>query len=481
MVKSNPHYGADYFIELAHFIRTQIFGKDVRESLAKLAEYVGSEHDYTDQELEKGLQKFADLEAELNNLLKNVTDGDDLSEVIDARLSAKYGFFDTLKKRFDHMENLSVNIADNAMIGQDVHTDNVVKLNEIRNNLDQSKFNLTFITDVHYARISNAPKQLNNFTLNHLNNALYLDGAVDAIVFGGDNIDGGTLNKTEMLKEQEEFGRKALFSSGEKSDKFILKGNHDDASMTLKAYQNGNYDYLKWLSDNLGFTLTTPETITDDELKKYYQTQELLFDEHRQAGSLYFYKDYPDKKTRLIGLNSNDDPVITNEDGTPKYPGLQNMGYQEPQIDWLANTALQKVPSDYVVVIVGHIPPAATGSDEHNQELVNQIINAFQNGTAGTATSDAADWKVNVAYDFSQQGSRDVAAYLNGHLHQEYLTKNLGFDVVSVTSSINATSDNTGAADNPDTDGWQVLTVDPENRKIILTGFGRGTDREATY
>ncbi|OIM96551.1 hypothetical protein BIY40_00445 [Pediococcus acidilactici] len=38
-----------------------------------------------------------------------------------------------------------------------------------------------------------------------------------------------------------------------------------------------------------------------------------------------------------------------------KYPGLIYMGYQEKQIDWLANVALQNVPEDYTTVIVGHI------------------------------------------------------------------------------------------------------------------------------
>lgn len=425
--------------------------------------------------------KMSDYDDRFANQIKNATDSNsDLSEVVDARLSSKYGQFSTINKRMENVEALAANLDGNSVIGGTVADSNVSTLETLKKGIDQTKFNLVFITDVHYGRWNSSPTRLNNFTLAHLNNALYLDGKVDAIVFGGDNIDGWTMNKAEMVKEQEEFGKKALFSSNGNSDKFILKGNHDDASGNLYQYQNGDFDYLKWLDGSLGYSADAPKIISDSELKTAYHTNDLIFNEKRNGDSLYFYKDYPNKKVRLIGLNSNDDPDLSNSDGTPKYLGLKTMGYQQTQLDWLANTALQNVPSDYLVLIVGHIPATSLGADAVNQNLVNQIINSFQSGDSGTASGSTTDWEVNVNYDFTSQGERTVVAYVNGHLHAEYLTQNLGFDSVSITSSINSGTDSSTATGD-DTDGWDVLTIDTSQKKIVLTGFGRATNRKATY
>ncbi|MFP7153830.1 BppU family phage baseplate upper protein [Weissella paramesenteroides] len=377
--------------------------------------------------------------------------------------------------------NFETNLEGKAVIGGLTDSKEISKLEQLKSKIDHADFNLVFITDVHYGRWDSSPNRLNNFTLKHLNNALYMNGVVDVIVYGGDNIDGWTRNRAAMLNEQHEFGRKALFGRNNGADKFILKGNHDDASGNIYQYKNGDFAYLNWLDGNLGYSSAVPKIITDDELKWAYKTKEKMFGESRNGDSFYFYKDYPDKKIRLVGLNSNDTPTVLDSNGYPKYIGLINVGFQQEQLNWLANIALKNIPEDYATLIVSHVPPTSLSSDSHNQNLVNQIINDFKTGKKNSVTSAEEDWQVNVNYDFSGQGERDVIAYVSGHLHEEFLVTTPGFNSISVTSSINSGADSAAASNAPDTDGWSIISVNKTNRHINIFGFDRGTDRTTDY
>lgn len=405
-------------------------------------------------------------------------------EIEQARRTADGKVYQTIGKRLDNMPtkaDLDINLAADSVISGEVSDEDKANLYAIKKSLDPSKFNLLFLTDAHYGKWGSAPERANNTSIHHLANALYLDDSVDVIVAGGDNIDGWTDSLAGLLNEHNEFARELLFGGGNHADRFTLKGNHDDGSGRVLQYIEGDYDYIKWRDGALGYSAAMPTVISDDQLKQLYHTGDLLFDEKRVADSLYFYKDYPDKKVRLIGLDSNDGPEVLDEKGLPKYLDIHHMGYQQAQIDWLANTALMGVPDDYVVMVVGHIPASAAGSDQNNQTIINQILNAFQSGQAVHVMSTDVDWPVDVSADYSAQGSRTVVAYVNGHLHQEYLTQDLGFPSVSVTSSINDGVDGTPYDGKTNIDGWDVISIDRDNARINITGFGRAKNRSAQY
>lgn len=406
---------------------------------------------------------------------------DDYAATVQDSIDKAQKIHDQIVEYTNLINSSTIDQEDTALIGGAVFDEDLLNLNQIRSKLDKSKFNLVFITDVHYGKWSVAPEKLNNFTIQHLNNALYLDGFVDTIVFGGDNIDGWTRNKQEILNENLEFSRKALFGSKNVSDKFILKGNHDDASGNIYQYKNGDFAYLNWLDGNLGYSSAVPKIITDDELKEAYKTEEKMFGESRNGDSLYFYKDYEDKKIRLIGLNSNDTPTILDTSGMPKFIGLTNVGFKQNQVDWLANTALKNIPENYDVLIVSHVPATSIGPDSHNQDLVNKILNAFISGEDGNVQNTDPDWGVNVSYNFSQQGPRNMIGYINGHLHQEFLEKTPGFNSISILSSINASADGVTSGSPVNTDGWSVISVDKNSRKVDIIGFGRATNRTTSY
>ncbi|MGK4034839.1 metallophosphoesterase family protein, partial [Pediococcus acidilactici] len=341
-------------------------------------------------------------------------------------------------------------------------------IENLRAGIDDSLFNFVFITDTHYGRWDQVytDNLENTLGIDNLNTALAMDGAVDAIISGGDNIDGWTDELDEMLYETKEYATDALFETDNKSDKFILKGNHDDASGRL----------LDWYRGNRGLAYdSAPAVIKNQQIRDAYCNAELLFDEKRQDDSNYFYKDYPDKKIRLIGLDSNDTPDdILADDGAPKYYGIGHMGFQETQLKWLAEIALKNVPEDYTTVIVAHIQAEdlSNGKDEfyYNQDCLQQIINDFMQGKSSVISSDVKDWEVDIQTDFTSQGPRMFAGYIHGHQHKEVYNSDLGFNNIGITCAVD-----------PETTAWNIITIDTTNHKVILKGFGRATNRKFDY
>ena len=374
----------------------------------------------------------------------------------------------------DALEKLKgdIIVGDNITIGKQVNNNNQSAIENIKSLVDPTLFNFVFFTDCHYDKYDDP----NRTGLDRLNNALLMDGSVDAIIAGGDNISGGTALYEILLSQHREFNNDMFFYHDEGSDKFILKGNHDDGSGRQVGYRK---------TGDKEFANTTP--IPDEDLKRMYNNSSLLNGEKRDGNSNYFYKDYPDKKIRLVGLDSNDTPdTILNSDGSLKYPGLVYMGYRQEQINWLANTALQNVPEDYTTIIVGHVhADARTGAsvDEgdiysdhyYNINLVDQVISDFMHGTSSNLTSTTKNWEVSVKTDFTSQGKRIMAGYIHGHQHQDNYTSDLGFNNIGITCSIS------GDRNHPDDDGWVVVSVNPTKQTIQLRGFGRAETRSFNF
>ncbi|WP_347921089.1 BppU family phage baseplate upper protein [Pediococcus acidilactici] len=367
-------------------------------------------------------------------------------------------------------------VDDTIIVGKPVSAKNKSALDNLKASIDESKFNMVFITDTHYAQQSELDDYAPGYAVDHLNNALYLDDSVDVIAAGGDNIDGHNNSYPGILNDQKKFAIELLYGSNNHADKFALNGNHDDGSWRLYAYRDGNLTYQN----------STPETIPFAQFRADYQNADLLFEEHRNGDSNYFYKDYPEKKVRLIGLDSNDTPEDKlTSDGGLKYVGINYMGYRQEQLDWIANTALQNVPENYTTIIIGHCGADPTPYDDDlsdpthghhtNQAQLNQIINNFIKGTSETITNNVKDFEINVKTDFTSQGPRVMAGYIHGHDHKENYSTTVGFNSIGV---INSFGPSWRYGDN---DGWNLITLDAENHKLIFKGFGLATNRTIVY
>ncbi len=371
-----------------------------------------------------------------------------------------------------------VPVDDSIIIGGPISADEKNALDKLRSTVDTSKFNLLFLNDPHYGMQSDLTNYGPRYGINHLNTALYLDDLVNVIVSGGDNIDGHLDSYAGLMSDEKNYALEFIYGSPNHADKFALRGNHDDGTLRLRNYRKGiqpSPDYF-------------PETISRDEFNSHFQNGQLLFGEQRQEGGSYFYKDYPDFKVRLIGLDSNDTPEdLKASDGGVKYPGIDYMGYGQKQMDWLANVALQNVPEDYVTIIMAHVQATPGQYDDDltdpmqshytNQKQVNQIINDFKNGQSSVITNNVKDWEINVKTNFAQQGKRDMAAWIHGHLHYEESTTSNGFNDISCISSIPYTGFDNGSKNG----GWSLFTLDRDNRKLKITGYGMATNRTFSY
>ncbi|QHM59384.1 hypothetical protein C7M46_00027 [Pediococcus pentosaceus] len=373
-----------------------------------------------------------------------------------------------------------VPVDDSIIVGKKVSLSSRNSMNTIKSTIDANKFNLLFFNDPHYGMRSGVKHYGPLYGIDRLNEALYMDDSVDAIVAGGDNIDGHLDSTDGLLNDEQNFALELLFGSRNHADKFALKGNHDDGTLRLRNYRIGiqpSPDYF-------------PTTISSDQFKQHFMTENLLFNEHRNKNSTYFYKDYPDKKVRLIGLDSNDSPEdIKLSDGGVKYIGINNMGYRQDQLDWLANIALQNIPEDYATIVVVHAQATPTENDDTdlsngmighhtNQAQVNQILNDFKNGQSSVVTNSVKDWEVNVKTNFVTQGKRDLVAWIHGHLHYEEYTTSNGFNDISCIAAIGT---NTPDKWDETEGGWTLFTLDKTNRKLTTTGYGLATKRTFTY
>ncbi|MDY8106047.1 hypothetical protein [Pediococcus pentosaceus] len=367
-------------------------------------------------------------------------------------------------------------VDDTIIVGEPVSAGNKTALDNLKTSIDENKFNMVFITDTHYAQQSELDNYAPGYAVDHLNHALYLDDNVDVIIAGGDNIDGHNNSYPGILNDQKKFAIELLYGSNNHADKFALKGNHDDGSWRLYAYREGNLTYQN----------STPETIPFAQFRTDYQNADLLFEEHRNGDSNYFYKDYPEKKVRIVGLDSNDTPEDKlTSDGGLKYVGINYMGYRQAQLDWIANTALQNVPENYTTIIIGHCGADPTPYDDDlsdlthghhtNQAQLNKIINNFIKGTSETVTNNVKDFEINVKTDFTAQGPRVMAGYIHGHDHKENYSTTVGFNSIGV---INSFGPSWRYGDN---DGWNLITLDTQNHQLIFKGFGLATNRTIVY
>lgn len=354
-----------------------------------------------------------------------------------------------------------------------------VSLGTAQNAMDTDKFNLVFGTDHHYDIATtynpfggDSTANIGDMWESGLRKVLNMTSLTnaDAIVFGGDNIDEPAvddvkLEKRMMLKELGDFLDVA--STSAENPVFLLKGNHDP-----------NYDHSA--SD-----LTLANVITDKELTLAYQKNVAGYGESRSNGSNYFYKDFPDKKVRLIGLNSYDLPETVTSDGKLVYDQFTTSGFQQNQISWLATDALN-VPDGYTVIIAMHHPvDGIFYSDPKviNHDVVKQILTDFESGAgAKTLTGSTAGVPVSVTYNFPSAGK--IAAVLSGHRHMDSNVTVAGVNYVETRCSLTV-GDNMikksrwGYFGTPLEDAFDIVTINTDNRTINFKRCGAGSEDNA--
>lgn len=331
---------------------------------------------------------------------------------------------------------------------------------------------ILFITDTHYASGGYSNPTLTIRSIDHMRNAAYLTHKIpiDLIIHGGDLTDGDS-PKSQILDDQLEAASNLYRDSV--APIFFVNGNHDDASLYALHHDGSRFDNILTPDDR--YSILRDFIGPDFQMHSGYENR------------LYGLMDFTKQKIRVICLNVFENPYTQNADGTIKYPSHTTTAVMQDQLDWLANVALQVPDDDWAVLIFSHFRYAVSlnsGYKNINFNLLQGMINAFKNGTKFSDKGTTKDYEASVSVDFTGH-PHDVIANIHGHGHYDGKWTDNGIPLIQTLDCL-ARNDYPGTMpDRPypalQEDAWDVFTINRSKRKIYVTRFGAGSDREFSY
>lgn len=353
---------------------------------------------------------------------------------------------------------------------------------------------IPFITDSHYATDTFAYDDIDHYlrSANHVRNVAELTYKVDcdAIVGGGDFVDGGTTKEVNMANMRTVVSMFGLA----KCPFFLCLGNHDDNSWgdgrqgraTTSVYKVPNA-YQKKSTDkswhgNMGYVIKPPE------MYELITRPSTIWDikENPDDKKGYFYYDVPGKKLRIIILNPQDVPYTYDTDGTIKYQTINVAGYRQPQLNWFKETLLS-VPEGYHIACFQHMQwgkryNANAEYYPYNWETVDGLITAYHDGgTFSREYTDNPDFKSSITATFSK--GRPIALLAHGHHHRDKLSTSGG--ITNVATGCSAARPKKEQSDRPlgqlTEDLWDVFVINTKKRHVDVLRFGQGSDRQFDY
>lgn len=462
--------------KLSTWIRQKMYGEDVRESIARgieksgeisqNAENISNDTSSRQDDVDKSLKDFKDR---YDNQIAGNTD---INEVIDARKPTNKPSYTTLGKRLDTLQVASnLNIDDKLISGGYVKPFFETEIARVKAELKPNLFTMGFMTDTHW-ETADRDKPYGSYSLNHVKNLLAFSDKADLLMLNGDNINLDNVDLNVGRHETETLVSVFLdeLIDGD-ADRFIQLGNHDDGS-TRRRFKDKNF-------------LAQDEYLHNDYFKDVYRTNENQ-GEVRNDDSLYFYKDYPDKKIRFISLNTSDiEEGELDDTGSQKWDRWGHHAIRQEQLNWFANVALMNIPDGYHIIVTGHMPLDSVSTDPTNNngvwnlDVVSSLVSAAGTGTSYTGTSNS-EYPVAISVDYSNQGPRPVIGNFAGHFHQEWIHDYKGLKIVEVNRSLvdDAKKEDIGTAQE---DMFDVIQVDTANRHVYIYGFGGSKNRGYDY
>lgn len=327
--------------------------------------------------------------------------------------------------------------------------------------------NIAYITDNHHQEDANpwSPKSYSGKSLEHYQwfAQATLRTKPEVAIANGDNINGDSYRPSDIWTTMHVWSM--LSTVYLKTALFMLPGNHDTGiGQTPK--------------------LVPAAAMDEDDLKNIYHTRQPLYGEVRNGDSLYFYKDLPDKKVRVIGLNSSDMPWTTDQQGNYVHNRLEEAAFSAVQLQWLVTKALVLPDNTWQVVFFFH-HPLSTGGFVNAQAFID-IIKAFKAGASTSINRNDADDMpiVGLTADFKAQGPGTVIGVFNGHLHADSqdMTTLGGTPIVITDASLsNFIDPQLARRETVKEDCWETISINTDSRTIHCYRFGRGADREFSY
>jgi hypothetical protein len=469
-------------------IRGKYRGVDVRGALAQGIEIAGAIAGESVQNASDAKKIATDSSNHIDTTLAAITNeagGEGAAaEVIAGRTDKDGNTYDSLGKRLNAMptqKDVAYAPLANAMVQNYNVPGSVDKLESFALSIRTDvAFKMLFLTDVHFGKGTNDQPTLDAYperdyvdapplSIAQLCNMRVLNGTVDCAVMNGDNVHGHEGHDVNLRRNRQSIttARAALLDT----DLFITVGNHDSGQVWDK---------------------TKDTAVKRNELLDIYDYSNNAFGETRKDFAAY--KDYPDKKVRLISLAGFDNPEIYTDDGiTLKYPSGQWSVYSQSQLDFVAS-ALSTVPDGFAVLMTTHAPlqgffgnTSTTASVNH--DLLKGILSAYVGKTTYTGIGTVADCPASVSVDFTN-AKGDLAGIINGHQHRDRPLQTVdGINAVERTcflaadrgDSSEATYTTKETLGTIDQYAFDVVEVDTSTRTVSFKRFGVGSDYSYEY
>lgn len=185
---------------------------------------------------------------------------------------------------------------------------------------------------------------------------------------------------------------------------FIAKGNHDDND----KYDEHTATHKPSFAQNTFFNALWQPMYQQDTLLKV----------SARWGVGYFDKD----DVRVIFINTTDVPFQLDQQGRKKYDSKLVLAIRNGQIQEIIQILEKSVNKK--IIVCGHanlVTRKGQNALEYNGKAVHDLFKAFNCGLKGRLVHQAKDtnFSVNAAFDFRNNHSGRVVAYLCGHRHLE--------------------------------------------------------------
>lgn len=402
-----------------------------------------------------------------------------LTEIIDAR-----GNYNSLAERLTALEGQTFSVPKGAeqvpikrdKLFYDRGAYNWVKptnLDTVIAQADKTKFNMGFITDTH---VDSHEQFLDHFDQKDKTERRWsivgqfrtLETFADAMVYGGDNIDGysgataaGIYPYTEQERRAKNLHVLKRFASvataGAKVPVILCRGNHETGKI---PYANDGRSQL--------------DSLTGSDIREAY-------------GGRFGPTLFPSKKVAIYRIDTDDFEDATDSQGKfIEFSGYYN-GAEFPHGKLGQNQLhafgqwLEQLDRNYHVVIVCHVP-TGTENDVANVTKLATLLDGFKQGSSVTIDYNSMQGYNpspigQKTYNFATKGRGTVVAIFAGHWHRE-ATEHLGTTQVIVCTKAFPDEEQYNKANEA---GFANVQIDTAKRTIKVQGIGHYTNRNFSY
>lgn len=322
-----------------------------------------------------------------------------------------------------------------------------------------SNFVFAFATDCHWYFDDSAYHNYTNEMIEELRRCI----GFDCYINGGDSIYYGTKYKLNGVASM----RKAF--EPEHDDYIYCIGNHDYNGISTGEIQNSS-----WMFDADGI-----ESLCLRKMKNIT----------RPSGARYYYRDFEDKKIRVIVLDTSDLDISFDTNGDiVGYDPLVTFAVRQNQLEWLRTTALDCPSDDWGVIIIMHVGLyTAEDGFVDNNTLINrsyliQLLSAYVDKSSYSYsdidTAHGNYFAVSASGTFANTSGHLIGVW-SGHAHADGYCNKDGFNAIQTECGYpDSASRVVGTIDEICVD---CVCVDLPNKTITLKRFGSGSDREYSF